>query len=216
MWIAIEGVDAVGKSTQVSRVAAKLRESTGRAVVEIPEFSDSPVGTAIVSIIAQQRFFSLDNNKMTPLADILTTLSDLTYLYEKHIVPAVENGGIAISDRSPASPLGYQLTSGDERMQSKSQKLFEVVAGFIGACNVVPDLCILLSLPDTEIAKRVVARGELQPTSEEITYLQMVKKQLERAATMTCREIVEVNGNQAIQTITDNIVEICLDRINKR
>lgn len=214
LWIALEGSDAVGKSTQTPRVAAELRKRNELQVVEVPEFSDSPIGMAIASIISRNRFFSLEN-KTTPLADILTTLSDLAYLYEKTIFPTMQTGGIALSDRSPASPLAYQLTSRSGKLDRREEKLFSAVASLISDCSIVPDLSILLCLPEKEMLIRVIGRGEINPTAEELTYLDGVQTQLRRATRLTSREVIEVDGSPPIEDVTVSIIQICLEKIAK-
>ena len=211
LWIALEGVDATGKSTQVPKVAAALRKRDGLLVAEIPEFSDSPVGTAILAVISKNRFFSLAN-KTTPLADLLTTLSDLAYLCEKTISPTLQAGGIALSDRSPASPLAYQLTPESGKLEVNGEKLFTAVASLISECSLRPDLSVLLSLPDDEMIKRVVNRGEPPPTGTELTYLRGVQSQLKRAASLTSKEVIEVDGSSSIEEVTSLIVNICLEK----
>lgn len=214
LWIALEGGDAVGKSTQAPRVATELRKQSELQVVEVPEFSDSPIGIAIATIISRNRFFSLEN-KTTPLADILTTFSDLAYLYEKIIFPTTQAGGIALSDRSPASPLAYQLTSRSGKLDRKEEKLFLAVASLISKYSLVPDLSILLCLPEEEMVKRVVGRGEIYPTVEELTYLDGVQTQLKRAARLTSREVIEADGGPPVEIVTASIIQVCLEKIAK-
>ena len=214
LWIALEGADAVGKSTQVPKVAAALRKRDGLVVAEIPEFSDSPVGIAILAVISKNRFFSLEN-KTTPLADLLTTLSDLAFLYEKTISPTLQAGGIALSDRSPASPLAYQLTPESGRLGVNGEKLFTAVTSLISECSLYPDLSVFLSLPDDEMIKRVVNRGEPHPTGTELIYLRGVQSQLKRTARLTSKEIIEVDGSPSIEEVTSLIVNICLEKISK-
>lgn len=212
LWIALEGNDAVGKSTQVPKVAVELRERSGLQVAEIPEFSDSPVGVAIAAIITENRFFSLEN-KTTPLADIMTTLSDLAYLYEKIISPTIQVGGIALSDRSPASPLAYQLVSESGRLEQKGEKLFTSVASLISECSLVPDLSVLLCIPEEEMIKRVVDRGETPPTAKELIYLHGVQDQLKRAAYLTSREVIEIDGSLFVDEVTLLIANVCLEKV---
>lgn len=214
LWIALEGADAVGKSTQIPMVAVALRKCGGLLVAEIPEFSDSPVGTAILAIISENRFFSLDN-KTTPFADLLTTLSDLAYLYEKTISPILQVGGVALSDRSPASPLAYQLTPKLGNLEQNGEKLFTAVASMISECSLCPDLSVILRLSEVETIRRIINRGEPPPTESELTYLLGVQSQLRQAARLTSKEVVEVDGSPSIEKVTASIVDICLEKISQ-
>lgn len=212
LWIALEGGDAVGKSTQIPVVATELRKRSGLQVTEIPEFSDSAVGMAISSIILQNRFFSLAN-KTTPIADILTTFSDLAYLYEKTISPMIQAGGVALSDRSPASPLSYQLTSESGKLEPEREQVFTAMISLISACSLTPDLSVLISVPKEEMIKRMIKRGETHPSTEELIYLAGVQTQLRRAAHLTSKKVIEIEGSQSVDEVTLLITNACWETI---
>lgn len=212
LWIALEGGDAVGKSTQIPIVATELSKRSGLQVTEIPEFSDSAVGIAISSIISQNRFFSLAN-KTTPMADILTTFSDLAYLYEKTISPTIQAGGVALSDRSPASPLSYQLTSESGKLEPEGEQIFSAMISLISACSLTPDLSVLISIPEEEMIKRMIKRGETYPGTEELIYLGGVQTQLRRVAHLTSRKVIEIDGSQPVDKVTLSITNACWETI---
>jgi thymidylate kinase len=105
-WIALEGTDVVGKTSQLSElVKASCMVLPCAAIME---FSNSPLGKTINEIISQQRFYSLDPQHRTPKADTLALAADLMFNIERDIVPTLRKNGLIFSDRGPASTLAYQ------------------------------------------------------------------------------------------------------------
>lgn len=46
-WVALDGIDAVGKTSQVEAVATSLRKRAGKDVITVAEFSTTNVGDLI-------------------------------------------------------------------------------------------------------------------------------------------------------------------------
>ena len=218
MWIALEGVDAAGKTTQVSAVGQKFRRRGIERVVEVSEFSESSLGTMIRQTLIKKPFFSL-SDKTTPVADMLCLLADMTYRFEKTIKPAVIRGEIVISDRSPASFIVYQLTQPESinlrRDPAEIENLSNVAAGMMGQIGVISDLCVLITLTETEMVKRIVGRGMTEPNKTELNFLRDVEAKLERIVGLTSREIKIVNGNQSVDGVTSAIFNFCLEKLNR-
>lgn len=66
-WLAIHGIDAVGKSILVPRVASQLRDNGINHAVELTEFSSSPVGRTIFDILEKNPFFCLKRTSILKL-----------------------------------------------------------------------------------------------------------------------------------------------------
>ncbi len=157
VFIAIEGLDGSGGTTQVGRLAAALRAS-GRSVHTTAEPSRGPVGRFI----------------REALVDPGQQISDrvLPYLFaadrrdhlDREIIPALERGDVVISDRYKHSSLAYQ---------SLVLGLAPVVE--LNARFRAPDLCILLDLDASTCLERVMARGEPRDRFEALDRLRGVR-----------------------------------------
>src|SRR4051794_36087075 len=101
LFIAFEGGEGVGKSTQIARAAAWLR-SLGRDVLETRE----PGGTALG---AELRRLVLDpDGQVTPRAEALIYAADRAQHVDSVIAPALAAGAVVLTDRYVDSTLAYQ------------------------------------------------------------------------------------------------------------
>ena len=117
IFISFEGVDGVGKTTQVERLRA-YAESRGHAVTVTRE----PGGTALGADIRRLLLHGVDEDAadIAPRAEALLFAADRAQHVAEVIRPALDRGEIVITDRYLDSSLAYQsggreLTVGDVR-----------------------------------------------------------------------------------------------------
>ncbi len=136
IFLAFEGIDASGKSTQARRVAA---ERGARLTFEP---GDTELG-------AQLRTWLLDaRTAMTPQSEALLMLADRSHHVATVIEPELAAGRNVVSDRFLASTLAYQGYGRGVDLDLL-QRCTELAVG-----NCRPDLTILLDLPVELAAKR--------------------------------------------------------------
>lgn len=216
LWVAIDGVDAVGKSTQVSAVSNRLRRKGISPVTQIAEFSSFPPGQIISAILARQRFYALDPQKRTPLADTAFLASDMMAQYETQIDPTITQGGIAVSDRGNISFIAYQALRVQEQSKVVNQQnAFEWVNNLAKQCLIAPDVTILLTLPEQEMIRRIVARGEEAPSEQDLDFLRRTNKAIKKAIKVSGSKVVEIDGALPKEEITEKIVAE-IDRVTRR
>lgn len=213
LWLAIDGIDAVGKSTQVPRVASQLRESGIDPVAELTEFSSSPVGRTILDILEKNRFYALNEQKTSPLADTVHLLSDIVYSYETTIAPVVESQGVAVSDRGASSFVAYQGVRIGER--SKNFNLKQAVSWaetLAKHCLVIPDLTVLIRISHDELMRRVISRGESPLSADELEFLDKVDQTMLRTIRNTSKDHIVIDGQQPLEEITQQIVSYLMSK----
>ncbi|PLS25373.1 dTMP kinase [Bifidobacterium imperatoris] len=104
LFISFEGVDGVGKTTQVERLRAYL-EAHGRTVVVTRE----PGGTALGAAIRQMLLHGVNGSAdIAPRAEALLFAADRAQHVAETIRPALERGEVVITDRYLDSSLAYQ------------------------------------------------------------------------------------------------------------
>lgn len=135
-FIAFEGIDASGKSTQARRVAAAV---DGR-------FTFEPGDTALG---AELRRWLLDaGTPMTPPTEALLMLADRSHHVATVIAPTLAAGRHVISDRFTGSTLAYQ---GYGRGVDLEQ-LVAATALAVGDCR--PDLTVLIDIDSATATAR--------------------------------------------------------------
>ena len=99
-FIAFEGGDGAGKSTQVRRLATALEEA-GRTVV----LTRQPGGTALGATL---RDLVLHGEEMSPRAEALLFAADKAQHVQEVILPSLAEGSVVITDRYVDSSIAYQ------------------------------------------------------------------------------------------------------------
>ena len=141
-FITFEGLDGTGKSTQMRKLAAALREA-GHKVVETRE----PGGTATGEKI---RRVALDSGTsgLAPLAEMALMFASRAQHIAEVIEPGLSAGGIVLCDRFTDSTEAYQ-GSGRRLGSEPVRELHRVLCG-----DLQPDLTILLdSNPHASVSR---------------------------------------------------------------
>lgn len=142
-FIAVEGVDGSGKSTQVALLATALRDA-GHRVLTTREPGGTPLGERLRGLVLDPAV------SMGPRAEALVFAAARAELVSTIIEPALADGKWVISDRFVDSSLAYQGAARGLGIEAVA----EANALAIGAC--VPDVVVILDLPTAD----AVARGD--------------------------------------------------------
>jgi dTMP kinase len=102
IFITFEGMDGCGKTTQMRRLARRLRRE-GRAVLETAEPGGTDIGLQIRNILLDSA-----NHKLSPTAELLLYFAGRAQNVDESILPALSEGTIVLSDRFTDSSLVYQ------------------------------------------------------------------------------------------------------------
>jgi dTMP kinase len=102
VFLTFEGMDGSGKTTQLRRLAARLR-GCGRTVVETAEPGGTPIGIQIRRVLLDSA-----NQELCANAELLLYFASRAQNVEQCIVPALGRGEIVLADRFTDSSLVYQ------------------------------------------------------------------------------------------------------------
>src|SRR3981081_4011588 len=101
-FITFEGMDGSGKTTQMHRLAARLR-AVGRPALEPAEPGGTPIGLKIRRILLDAA-----NQELCPSAELLLYFASRAQNVDEWILPALGRGEIVLADRFTDSSLVYQ------------------------------------------------------------------------------------------------------------
>ncbi len=152
-FVVVEGIDGAGTTTQVARLAERLRPGA-RPVRTTREPSDGPVGTLVRQVLTGRIVTPNGKAPGWPAMALLFAADRMDHV-ESEIEPWVTGGGIMISDRYDASSLAYQSVS--------SGRAGDGTVDWIRSLNrhaPRPDLTIVLDCPADLAAARRESRGE--------------------------------------------------------
>lgn len=148
-FVTFEGTEGGGKSTQITLLAERLRQ-TGRKVQVLRE----PGGTAIGEEIRHTLKHSHQNHGMTPETELLLINASRAQLVRELIRPALEAGEIVLCDRFYDSTVAYQGYGRELDLEF----VRSVIAFAVGPTR--PNLTILLRVPIKISEWRRQARGQ--------------------------------------------------------
>ena len=152
-FITFEGGEGCGKSTQIRRLEAYLKEKGVEVLV-----TREPGGTRLAELI---RGLLKDEKDDPPCdrAELLLFLAARAQLVKNVIVPALESGVWVLSDRFSDSTFAYQGYG-----RGLDLKILKIANDF--ACDSLkPDLTILLDVPP-EVASARMRKREKETNTE--------------------------------------------------
>ena len=191
MYIAIEGIDTAGKSTQI----AALSKHFPNAVI-----TKEPGGTAIGKEIREMVLSAKTKSKR---AEFLLFLADRAEHVEEVVEPNLEK--MIISDRSAVSGVAYALIQGDIGKKSL------VELNNFATKGIYPQKVFLLRLTKEELEYRLSQKEldgiELRGSE----YLLAIQEAIIEATKLLGLELVEIDATRSIEAITQEI----LNNINK-
>jgi dTMP kinase len=137
LLITFEGLDKVGKSTQVERLSEYLK-SKGHRPILVREPGSSEAGERIRTILADPSL----KGKIAPLCEFFLYSASRAQLVIETIKPALERGDIVIADRYYDSSSAYQGYGRGIDMK------FISAVNAMATDEILPDLTVLLYIHD--------------------------------------------------------------------
>jgi dTMP kinase len=160
-FIAFEGGEGAGKSTQAQQLAAWLRDR-GHEVVLTFEPGGTEVGQRLRAVLLDHQDAMGQNHPvLSPRAEALLFAADRAEHVTTVIVPALERGAVVLTDRYIDSSVAYQ-GGGRDLLPGDIARVSRWATG-----GLLPDLTVVLDLPAESGLSRVVAPDKLESEPQE-------------------------------------------------
>lgn len=185
MFISFEGIDGVGKSTQIRMAEAYLREQ-GRDVVTTFEPGGTELGHEIRGLLLHRK------GDVAPRSEALLYAADRAHHVATKVRPALAEGKVVISDRYLDSSVAYQ---GAGRKLSATE-----VRGISmwAVDGLLPDVTFLLDL-DASVARARRDQTGQEPDRlerEKLDFFEAVRAEFLKLAGDEPERFVVVDANQ--------------------
>jgi dTMP kinase len=199
LFITFEGMDGSGKTTQMHRLAERLR-AMGRAVLETAEPGGPPIAQKIRRILLDSA-----HQELSPTTELLLYFASRAQNVDEWIMPALARGEIVLSDRFTDSSLVYQ-GYGRELGAENVMELDRI------ACRgLKPDLTILVDVDAEASLARARARNLAEPHPEtrmddqSLDFHRKVYQAYHELAAAEPERVKVVNGRAGIEAIEEEV-----------
>lgn len=194
-FIAFEGLDGSGQTTQSARLASRLKEDGKEAFLTKEPTQDSEAGKRIRNVLDKREVL---------LARELQWLfaQDRKEHLEKTIIPALQKGQWVLCDRYVFSSLAFGVAAG--------AKLEELIA--FNSEFLLPDITFLLKTRPEVCMQRIVKRGNPITLFEEERKMQKIWEVYE---TLPSRfpSICIIDAEQSIGKVAHDIWQIIFQQL---
>ncbi|HEX6336280.1 MAG TPA: dTMP kinase [Jiangellaceae bacterium] len=201
-FIAIEGGDGAGKSTQARLLAGRLRDA-GREVVLTYEPGDTRIGPDVRRLVLDVASEGLDAR-----AEALLYAADRAEHVAATIRPALERGAVVITDRYIDSSIAYQGVG-----RGLGVDEIAAISGF-ATDGLLPDLTVVLDVPEAVRRPRIAGLGDRLEREAAEFHETVRQAYLDRAAADPDRYLV-VDASRPPDELADLIAEQVVKVVNR-
>ena len=192
VFIAFEGGDGAGKSTQVRLLAEALR-AHGREVLVTRQPGGTDLGAAIRDLV-------LHGDHVSPRAEALLFAADKAHHVDLVIRPALAAGQVVLTDRYTDSSVAYQGAGRD----LGAQEIHDLNMWAVD--DLVPDLTVVVDVSAQEGRRR---RGEVHDRleSEQDDFHEAIRAHYLAMAQGNPQRYLVVDGTEPPDRIHEQVLE---------
>ncbi len=208
VFITFEGIDGCGKSTQLRLLASELR-MRGLEVVSTREPGGTPLGKRLRNVLLDSQI------EVDPLAELLLFAADRAQHVRTLLRPAIETGGIVLSDRYADATAAYQGAGRNFTSETIAQ-VIKIATG-----GLKPDLTLIFDLPVAECLARTSRRTEDESKTDRLdaedaafhtrvrsAYLAMAEREPDRFRV--------VNSTGSVSETHERVMEVVMPFLEKQ
>src|SRR5205807_2647969 len=199
-FITFEGIDGCGKSTQLRLLASELRVR-GLNVVTTREPGGTPLGQKLRTALLDVQ------EQVDPVTELLVFAADRAQHVRKHLLPALEENQVVMSDRYADATVAYQ-GAGRGFDLGLIREIIQLATD-----GLTPDLTLLFDLSVAESAVRTRRRVESKysdrldiedaefHTRVRNAYLEIAKAEPDRVRIIDARRSVQETHEAAMKIV---------------
>ena len=203
LFITIEGIECVGKSTNAKFISALLNKKNIKTHV-----TREPGGTALGEKIRKILLFE-QNDSISPLGELLLLFAAREKHINEVIKPNLEQGKWVISDRFTDASFAYQGFGRGLGFDQVNQ-LKQIIQK-----NFDPDLTFLLDAPIDVIKSRRKLNPNDRFESEDREFFERVRQGYLELASVFEDRVKIIDATQPIEQVQSEIQSCLLDFIGK-
>jgi len=202
LYIALEGIDGAGKTTQIGLLENYLRNHHKRFVETAePRKAGSPVGELIHEILKGKI-------KIPPLANQFLFTADRVINHLEVIEPALKRGDVVLSHRCLWSNLPYGMLDKEETdYDSADARIINAAHGLLSLYHqfIIPDIAFYLRISPETAMERIAHMHREHEIYEKREKLEKIAKGYEWEVKRFPDEFVVIDGEKSEEKVFDQI-----------
>ena len=197
-YIALEGIDGSGKTTQVEKLAEYYRNKGNEVILTREPRKEGIIGDLVHKVLTGKE-------KIPTVAIQYLFSADRAAHHQELIIPSLKAGKVVISDRCFWSAIVYGIldrTGGnydksDADLLLITQSILSVYHQFI-----VPDITFYLKISVKESLRRLEEKEDMKEIYEKEELIEKVYTGYDYLRDRFPNEITEINGEGPVETVT--------------
>lgn len=201
-YIAVEGIDGGGKTTQVEKIAEYFKQQ-GKTVIQTREPRKAGVIGDIIQQVLNRKL------KMSALALQYLFATDRVLNQEEVILPALKRGDIVVSDRCFWSAVIYGILDRTGGQYDYKEADFMLIAHSILSMYhrfIVPDYTFYLKISLETALSRIERKDDVKEIYEDKEKLGKVIEGYNWLSEKFNKEIITINGEGSVDKVTKEII----------
>ncbi len=191
MFFSFDGIDGVGKSTQIELFRSWL-EQQGHDVLVCRDPGSTPLGDRLREIV-------LDNKAtISATSEMLIYMASRAQMVEEIIRPALDAGKTVVSDRYLLATIVYQGHAGGVRLDNIRD------VGRVATQAISPDMTFLLDMT-VDLAMSRIQRSLDRMESRGSEFLEKVRQGFLQEAASNPDQITVIDASQDVTSIQQQI-----------
>ncbi len=203
MYIAVEGIDGSGKSTQVESLKEYF-EKSGKTVTQTSE----PKRDLIVGRLIHEALKAKIDIPAPALQYLYS--ADRVINHESVVKPSLEKGDIVLSHRVFWSVIPYGIMDiGQDTYSKDNTEVLFVAQGLLSMYHqfIVPDVTFYLDISVDTAMRRLSQMDKQKEIYEKREKLERILRGYRWLVKEFPKEFVIINGEQSEENITEEIIE---------
>ena len=193
-FITLDGIDGVGKSTQIEQLSSYLNDR-GHDVLCVRDPGSTEIGARLRAIL-------LDSDlTMHRRTEAMLFMASRCEMIETTIRPALAAGKTVVSDRFLLANVVYQSIGGDV----DPEVLWKM--GDLANAGLRPDLTLLLEMPATESMKRIKGPVD-RMEARGVDYLESVRQAFLRELPQVGSRPAVIDASQSADQVTQAMLAV--------
>lgn len=204
LYIAVEGTEGTGKTTQVDQLYAYFKKQ-GRDVVKTrePRKTEGLVGKLVQQIL-------LGKIDVPSVAFQYLFTADRAMHHAELILPALKAGKVVVSDRCFWSAIPYGVMDRGESFTAKTGEFILMAQSILSMYHqfTIPDYTFYLDLPLTTALKRLAEEGSPKEIYEDRRQMKATIEGYNWLLKEFPKEFHVIDARQSIDDVTKSIIDI--------